>query len=441
MSYFADRPPTPAYWPVASFNPAAHTHFMHLPKCAGTSVQLIAQNAFDLGSIITPDDQMQYCPPAKFEFLARKLPHSKFSCGHIGSGIFALFTPPSNVFTWLRDPVDAAISISLFIRQQFLLKIKDPHYPDDSYNGWVAKTVSNLGLHEALLQILQSGRHNESTSFEVSRPLSNLLTKIPKNRSTDSISTAIKTLHECFLIGLVEEQKKSLEMLSRFLPIRCPAGTFHVHKTRDRPENFAPLTASQREVIRDLLAAEYEIYNEGVQLWRELYAALEKEGWFRVEPLECAYAAITRLHNSCTTSGCWRADQAVFAEGLHDIDFLPGQATEEKRVWQWTAPGRRAAIRLPIPPCQNSRVALTISEVTPLPQIHSLRISADGKAVGLRYREKNQQGYSFEFILHAHEARGFGVDIELIAENILRPGGIETRELGVALNEISWEPF
>ena len=214
----------PGDWPLARFIPGGHVHFLHIGKCAGTSVRLLVQSCYPA------DESFQhilgahgYLGPEEFQNAWRLHPKGMFSSMHLGSAVFDLGTAPLNVFTWLRDPLDAAFSILYFVTQQAALS---PARRAGDFGVVAGIVTSARNPFDAFCGVAEHFGDKPVEVFHPLRPLSHLLSQPAWRHDlppADAVRTAIQTLRKCFFIGLLEEQQTSLEMLSRFVPLRCPA--------------------------------------------------------------------------------------------------------------------------------------------------------------------------------------------------------------------------
>lgn len=435
-----DKPP--ADWPLPAYQPGGHLHFLHLPKCAGTTVRLLAQNCFDAGSNLQFLARHHgYMSPKRFELDVQAHRTARFSAEHYGSGIFNLAPQRLSVFTWLRDPIDAALSTVYFIAQQHQLKV---HRKEVKTFTLVAAAVQSASSpYEAILAVIESCRNTGiGSSFHPLQPLSFLLanpSRHPVNERT--VPSAIETLRSCFFIGLVEEQIVSLQMLSRFLPLRCPSADFHVNRTHIRPVVADAFTDSERKAMRELLSHEYEIYDEGRRLWELQFRAVEAEGWLEQPEAERLARAMRRFYAAPLPRGSWSADAAAFADGFNDIEFETSPDDSSCFYWRWTSPGNRAAIRLPIDSCAGVRLVVEISTVTPVRQLKMLRMRVEGSDVMLRYDGHFGRCYRFVCIIDPGPTSEIGMDLEFLVDETFRGGPSDPRQLGIALHSISWQPM
>jgi hypothetical protein len=430
---------TPVGWPLPVFLPGGHLHFLHIGKCAGTSVRLLVQSCF------ATDECFQhrigshgYLGPAQFEDSWREHPSGAFSCSHVGSSIFDLCAKPLNVFTWLRDPLEAVFSIIYFIAQQ--VEISAGRTASFIAVAEIVRGAKNP--FEAFLKVAELHRNASANEFHPLRPLSYLLSQ-PARRADlpypEAVRTSVDTLRKCFFIGLLEEQQTSLEMLSRFLPLRSPARSFRMNPTLVRPDTRLALTEEQAAEVRSMLAGEYGVYDEGKRLWDLQRKALQEEGWLTQPPERRITHAFRRLHPELLERGRWTADSPAFAEGINDMEFTDSDAPGGKLFWRWTSPGDRAAIRLPIQTGQTVRFSLELSKITPPPQLKAIGLAVGGREVPLRYRGRSAHGYYFETILHKYLLSEQGTEVEICTAPF-RGSESDPRQLGVAILAIAWEP-
>jgi|GEM_PF-5005563 len=430
---------TPAGWPLAEFLPDAHVNFLHIGKCAGTSVRLLVQSCFSASETLQHIlGEHRYLTTRKLEGAFGRDYVGKFSSSHVGSMIFELTTAPLNVFTWLRDPLETAFSTIYFIAQHAAISGEVL-----SREFYIVKDIvdSSKSPFEVFLKVVELFANQPIHAFQPSRPLSFVLARSARRRDLpypETVRASIDALHKCFFIGLLEEQHQSLEMLSRFLPLRCPARTFRANSTLVRPDTARGLTPDQTEEARAILAGEYEIYNEGKRLWNLQREALRAEGWIDLPPEERACRSFRRLYSGLLDCGRWTAGDAAFAEGLHDVEFEDDSGG--RVFWRWTSPGDRAAIRLPVRPGRTIKLTVEISRITPPPQLEAIGIEIDGRRLPLRYMGRSEHGFLFETILHKERLPKDGVDVGILNARPFRASATDPRQLGVAVLSITWKP-
>lgn len=428
-------------WPISPYVLGGQLHFLHLGKCAGTTVRLIVQNCFAAPEILQFIVGLHgYIKREDFEAATREHPSARFSAAHFGSTIFNIAPGPLNVFTWLRDPLDAAFSIIYFVQQQHAHTDREEHRKKwEPYAGAVKSAKSPF---EALNSVIELCRRTGTADFNPLRPLSFLLADPPANPGlNDPISSAITTLERCFFVGLLEEQQTSLEMLSRFLPLRCPAGAFQTNQCLNRPSASRQLTGEERRELLELLAPDYEVYAAGKRIWELQRDALKAEGWFD-QPLEQRQTqAFHQLYPESTDSGRWTAEDRAFAEGFHDIEFDEAEGEAGNFFWRWMLASHRTAIRLPITPGLGVCLSIEFAEITPTESLKTLRLLVGGIERGLRYRGRHGRCHRFDVIVERWPDGHVGMDLELTGSKCFKPPLPDTRTLGVALHAISWEPL
>jgi len=431
----------PNGWPLPDFLSGGHLHFLHIGKCAGTSVRLLAQSCF------SAEESFQhilgvhgYPPPHQFEAAWADHPSGAFSCSHVGSTIFELCDTPLNVFTWLRDPLETCFSTLYFVMQQVDIAARR----SPSFVAVADIVRSSAGPHDAFLKVAECFKDQPVQDFHPFRPLTHLLSQ-PARRAgksrTEVVRSAIDSLHKCFFIGLVEEQQTSLEMLSRFLPLRSPKHPFCVNRTLIRPNTKESLTEEQTLEISTMLAGEYEVYHEAKRLWELQRTALQEEGWLRLQPEQRATQAFRRLHPVLLEQGRWTADAPAFAEGLNDVEFDEATSASGRFFWRWTSPGDHAAIRLPIRPAPLMALSIEISKITPIPQIEAIGLAVGGERLPVCEIGQSEKTLTFLAIVRGSLLSEEGSDLEIFSSTPFRPSLGDPRQLGAAIVSISWNTF
>jgi hypothetical protein len=170
--------------------------FLHLPKCAGTTLNRIIEWEYDPMRVFSIDPVLFLWSYKKLNrWPAKRLARMQVFKGHMPLGIHRRLPQPSTYITFLRDPVERVISAYYFARN-YLLHPK---------HRWISK----LSLEE---YVRVSPNHNVQCKYISGRPF------VGDHHAGDcdeqTLATAKENLNKYFsLVGLTERFDEGLAIL------------------------------------------------------------------------------------------------------------------------------------------------------------------------------------------------------------------------------------
>jgi len=213
-----------------------------------------------------------------------------------------------------------------------------------------------------------------------------------------------------------------------------------MNKTHSRP-SVSDISPNEQTVLRSKMELEYAIYEEGLHLWEEQRKSLEDEGWFRHSSDGIDNRAIREISAGGAERGHWNASDAVYAEGLDDIEFEESDSGEPCDFWRWTSPGKIATLWIPFDKSQTLLCSLSIKTTTPRTQLDNLTVKLEGELLGLRYRGVRSGQFLLDFIVPPKGRKLEASRIDLELTKVIPPTTEEPRQLGVALSYLEWRPL
>lgn len=257
------------------FTPERPLFHVHIPKCGGLSVDDFLQRLFPVGAT----RRLEHHPATFHENFAGLGRHCCYS-GHVTYRFRELLPPRTAVMTFLRDPVERAVSAFRFMQSlgrevlareelptavarscemslaEFLLE--EPAAARDALGNvqtWVLARGSNCQMGGPP----RSGRrrHRIRRLF-ASKPFGQLTTR------TD-LAQARRNLERCEFVGLTDQMAASLRLLCQMCGWPEPDAVPHVNRT---PGRSAALDAATRGQLEELTTLDAELYRFG----RELFA-------------------------------------------------------------------------------------------------------------------------------------------------------------------------
>ncbi|MCY4427109.1 MAG: sulfotransferase family 2 domain-containing protein [Halieaceae bacterium] len=222
--------------------------FIHIAKTAGSSVVEFFRRRLPPGTILSHGDFMQYSASGPLpEHVFTKY---QFISGHLGYQHLAPYLHRAYSFTFLRDPVERALSFFKFCL-----------HPDMQRRFAVARAARDLGIDGFL----------NSRLPEVVEMLDNLQTWqlasmywqadrecLAENPDTEVLALAKKHLGKLSRVGLTETFDSDFQRI--LSDLRISGSPMHILPTPEplRREQLAPGTV---QALRERLQLDYQLYD------------------------------------------------------------------------------------------------------------------------------------------------------------------------------------
>jgi hypothetical protein len=238
---------------------ASQIVFIHIPKTAGSSFLSTLVKA-NLSS-----DEMYNVPGGILSVMRRNELSSArkatFIHGHLAHGIHHLTRQPTQYTTFLRDPIDRAISWYYWIKDLKRIDLFRRH-PLRNY----ADSVSIKEFYE------NRSHSNEQTRY-LSGALSNSLYKIWRFDALDRwhLKRAKKHLEACTCFGLLEHFDLSVALFQKTFNWHERIDAPRRRKTRKRPtlDEIKEIAPSVITELREYHKLDLELYEFARNLFRE----------------------------------------------------------------------------------------------------------------------------------------------------------------------------
>jgi hypothetical protein len=339
--------------------------FVHIPKTGGVSVARMVEQRIAVGRSMSRSPVMFKGDPNAYDFVA----------GHFGFGFAAHFRTRPIVLTFIRDPVERAISRWRFAFDDSFAHA--PHPSDASQPKARAlvlefnRLVRNMSLLELLERESTLARlffGNVHTAHLMGR---DLIEDVPAPigwfehfgtpTTMAELAEAQRNLEKCDVIGLTDDFDRSMEWLARRLGWESFGPGLALNVSRGRP---ADAERTPRVV---------EILTEWSELDRALYAHAVRLVAERRD--RCAPSARAPLPRP----EAYRFDQPIHGVGWYDREL------DDEGWFCWTGREEESCLYLRTPEvAADHRLAIRIAHVIEPDALKYMRLAVNGEALPLR---------------------------------------------------------
>lgn len=438
-------PPPASFFPRRDYKPGAALCFVHIAKAAGTSVRLMMENAFPGDQVFpsgSPLSAGRYVDLSEIIESGEDLSRYAALSGHFGTMVGERINERANMFTWLRDPADRAISDFFFsvVQEQkggsyrpYLERLSAGERAEAVFLDWLAAPPP---WYSFLQGMLAGGSQR------------NILRVM--NDGQALTGAALESLRSVFFIGLMEDHERSVDALCALTSILPPKRDEKRNSGVSRPARlyFTPEEQGRMEAV---LAPDRAFYALAREIYDLQMAELAERG--RTDPAlallgdrEGLRRHILQLAASRTpVLDTWRAWDPVLGENLDSREQLAPSGAPPSR-WRWTGNSpdtflyfrlpRRTAFELRIhlapatPPGHAEQTTLKLSG-DPVPM--ALASTPEGRAELVATVPQSLANRLPELVeIHLHTGL-------MLDERIVVPYA-GTRKLGLAIAEISATP-
>ena len=437
-------PSVDSFFPQRSYIDGAQLCFLHIQKTAGTTVRLLMENAF-AGTRVFPTGSHAF-DGGYLEFepaLAAGDDFRDFEAfgGHNGAIAARLLPEETNRFVWLREPFDRGVSAFFFFAVQ-----------------------ERTGTHKAYTERLDLGERIESVFLDwADREGQRLQSLLIAGRAgtfdewrkthphVDVDAEAVAAIRQCFFVGLMEDQERSIDAfcaLTSILPpkqdTRKNVGTkrrIGLSFTPEEQARLARIYAPQFAFCRRMT----EIYHRQMDMLRGRASenpALALIG--RREELRQYILGLPKAKRQRRLA-TWNAWDPVQGENLDSREQHRAQDGGLSR-WRWTGPSPDTYLYVD-PPRKNAlKLRLRLNRATPIENAQRAELFVAGHRVPLRMQDA--QGETLDLVgeIARKDARRLPdlVEIHIHTPAMMDEGALVpyagTRKLGLALESLSFEP-
>jgi hypothetical protein len=279
MPFFITRHESQARNPrgfTLPFTPERPLFHVHIPKSGGLSVDDFLQRLFPVGAT----RRLEHHPATFGENFAGLGRHCCYS-GHVTYRFRELLPPRTAVMTFLRDPVERAVSAFRYLQslgREILAREEVPPALARSCDLSLAEFLrqepeaarNSLGNVQTWMFIKGPTRRPGGPSrvqrrrFRFVRAISFGL--CGRSVTRGDLAQARRNLERCEFVGLTDQMPASLRLLCQMCDWPEPEAVPHVNRT---PGQSAALDAETRGRLEELTAVDAELYRFGCELFAD----------------------------------------------------------------------------------------------------------------------------------------------------------------------------
>lgn len=176
--------------------------FLHIPKTGGTTLQHILQRCYPRDQIRTFKDANRCNEIEKFKILSpEKRETYRLIQGHLAFGFHRNLPGPSTYITFLREPIDRALSFYFYAKSQ------PDHYLYAALNDGQRALKTLLRQHTAMT--------HEFFNLQTSMIAGDEWADAARPADHTALERAKQNLRNNFVVGLTEEFDASLQLMSQ----------------------------------------------------------------------------------------------------------------------------------------------------------------------------------------------------------------------------------
>jgi hypothetical protein len=401
--------------------------FLHVPKTAGSTLTGVLSNRF-----AAHDCLALYWGP---EQDSADLQRFRYISGHLNLSFLDLLEGPPFVFTFLRDPVERALSAYSYCRTFPL----DPRRPRLVYGrsprGYelqaeFLRLARECSIEEVIDRAPEVAReflgNRQARALSRSRPLG----------SEVSLEEALEGLERCDFVGLSERVDESVQLLTRRLGWQAlgavpKANLSPVRLGRDQvsPEGM--------DALRDLAAVDREIYDRGREIYERQLAdwSTEADGRDRTAEIPDAAPTSDLRFDDPIPGGGW-----LIREQHAGWGWLSPEGAGDEPWFSWI--GGTATAWVDLAARDAKSLVVEIVHVLDPSVLETLRLTLDGKVVRHKLTASGGAVIASARIPRRLRPRGRTTRVQLTLDRATRPCDVDpastdNRELGIAVRRIA----
>ncbi|MEQ1700521.1 MAG: sulfotransferase family 2 domain-containing protein [Ilumatobacteraceae bacterium] len=395
--------------------------FIHIAKTAGTSLKTL------LATRIAPSATLEIPEQTTLRSkLVRHVDDYELVVGHVDHRMTQAFRRPPAVITFLREPIDRALSAYYFLRQSEGANIPTTYTrAQRRARVTAAQQVRELSIREFLHRHPQTATsHMGSIQTAI---LGQQLDRRRRSRplGADDLERAKQRLEQCVAFGLTERVDESMTLICHSLGWAPFDGFPHANPTLDRGA-VADLDVDTLDELRELTALDGELYRFATELFEQRWQALSASRPAAAVSVPDAQGAST-----------FRFDRRIPGTGWHGSERM-------NDAWcSWTGPGNDATIELPPPPGDRVLLRVSVGHLLHPDAVHRTQLLINDVLLETSVRHDGElQHLEADVPADALRRRGDLARITIRTPIVLRPCDVDpnnadSRLLGLAVASVS----
>lgn len=445
-----ELPPIDSFFPQPEYRPDAPLYFVHVPKCAGTTIRTNLESAYEGARVFpsgSPFTGGHYYGYSKFKSTGETLSHYDLVSSHYSTLAFDALRPDTNMFIWLREPRDCMLSSFFFFVIQTARRNKNAHF---------ARIEAGERLETVFMDWLRAPPGTTRYQLDIvgGRLGPSYDHWLQQNPGRDVTEHAISLLRRCFFIGLIEDNERSRDGLAAITGILPPRLSVQRNKGTRRETRLSLSPEEQRE-FDALLAPDDRFYDMVRAIYRRQMDELAaRAGQHPAFGLIGNRDELRRhlMHQPGALAQRELSTWHTWDKGHEDnLDNRESHTAADGTVrrWRWTGPGQDTHLyfRFPRAPGQLLTITITVNAATPRRNVAAATVRLSGRPILLKLTEVPGVGYHLRARLSRSVLRSLPdiVDIHIHTPNMLDEGEDsdvgDPRRLGIALESVAIEPL
>jgi hypothetical protein len=399
-------------------------YFLHIPKTAGRSVRAALEENFPVSAVAPIMYQSDLLPLAPTDLLQYEL-----IAGHFGYGLKRYLPIPIDIITFLRRPIDQALS--MFFDHKANGYLENGRTLEDVLDSIDVQRILNIQTRWLACDDLSTRNTGYDLFYEDRDEAIHALS----DRAL--LDKAKIRLASMAVIGIVEQLEPSMALLCDHFgwPVRAQWPRINVRTDKD----WTAVTPWSKRRLEHLLNLDEELYEFGRCLFLKALQAKSGEDRNR-----------DRYRDRIRSEPALRSCKVAFDGPLHGFGWQEREILSDGTYARWTGPERVSSLQVRVEGDSDFLLSVFVRRAIVAENIEGLRLRVNGWELIVE-RLFSSFG-SYESILctakiPAEAIRGAAiaeVEIEVprvICPRDVEPGNADDRQLGIMVGWLCIAPL